>query len=114
MDQLTAGLTPLAGGHSGETFLADVAGEQSVVRIYGPGSAWRGPLAAEVDAAVLRLVRGLLPVPEVLEVRPADPSTGTPPLRVPSGLPGDGSARSLPAPPETLPQPAGPRWGGLP
>jgi aminoglycoside phosphotransferase (APT) family kinase protein len=62
-------LTPLEGGWSGQTFLAEVAGERSVVRIYPPGA--RGPAAAETDAAVLRLVRGLVPVPEVLEVRPA-------------------------------------------
>jgi aminoglycoside phosphotransferase (APT) family kinase protein len=62
-------LTPLEGGWSGQTFLAEAAGERSVVRIYPPGA--RGPAAAETDAAVLRLVRGLVPVPEVLEVRPA-------------------------------------------
>ena len=62
-------LTPLEGGWSGQTFLADAAGERSVVRIYPPDE--RGSTKAEIDAAVLRLVRGLLPVPEVLEVRPA-------------------------------------------
>lgn len=81
-------LTPLPGGHSGETFLADLAGERSVVRIYAGRGASRGANAAEVDAAVLRLVRGLLPVPEVLEVRRADPSAGTPALLVTSWLPG--------------------------
>ena len=49
-----------------------------------------GPAAVEVDAAVLRLVRGLLPVPEVLEVRRARPAqTGTPGLLVTSFLPGE-------------------------
>ena len=47
----------------------------------------RGPAAAEVDAAVLRLVRGLVPVPEVLEVRRADPPS-RPALLVTSYLPG--------------------------
>ena len=37
-----------------------------------PARASRRP-RAEIDAAVLRLVRGLVPVPEVLEVRPARP-----------------------------------------
>lgn len=61
-------LTPLAGGWSGQTFLAEAGGERSVVRIYArPGP--RGEAAAEVDAALLRLVRGLVPVPRVLEVR---------------------------------------------
>ena len=83
------GLTPLAGGFSGETFVAEAAGERTVVRVYGPHSeARRGAAAAEVDAAVLRLVRGLLPVPEVLEVRRPDPAAGTPGLLVTSLLPG--------------------------
>lgn len=111
MDQLAAGLTPLAGGHSGETFLAEVAGEQSVVRIYGPGSAWRGPLAAEVDAAVLRLVRGLLPVPEVLEVRTADPSSGAPAVLVTSRLPGERLELVLPDAAEDLRRTVGTRLG---
>jgi aminoglycoside phosphotransferase (APT) family kinase protein len=83
------GLAPLAGGFSGETFLAEAAGERTVVRIYGPRSAARrGPAAAEVDAAVLRLVRGLLPVPEVLEARRPDDAAGTPGLLVTTFLPG--------------------------
>jgi aminoglycoside phosphotransferase (APT) family kinase protein len=83
------GLVPLAGGHSGETFLAEAAGERTVVRVYGPRSeARRGPAAAEVDAAVLRLVRGLLPVPEVLEVRRPNPAAGTPGILVTGFLPG--------------------------
>ncbi|QBR90905.1 phosphotransferase family protein [Nocardioides euryhalodurans] len=80
-------LTPLEGGWSGETFLGEVAGERSVVRIYAdPGD--RGDAAAEIDAAVLRLVRGLLPVPEVLEVRRPDHAAGAPGLLVTSFLPG--------------------------
>jgi hypothetical protein len=48
-------LEPLPGGWSGETFVAHVAGgERQVVRIYA-----RDPGRAEVDAALLRLVRGL-------------------------------------------------------
>jgi aminoglycoside phosphotransferase (APT) family kinase protein len=82
------GLEPLVGGHSGETFLADAAGERTVVRVYGQRSAGRGPEAPRVDAAVLALVRGLLPVPEVLEVRRADPVNGSPGLLVTSFLPG--------------------------
>jgi len=79
-------LTPLEGGWSGQTFLADAAGERSVVRIYPPDE--RGTTKAEIDAAVLRLVRGLLPVPEVLEVRPARPDLDQPGLLVTSFLPG--------------------------
>jgi aminoglycoside phosphotransferase (APT) family kinase protein len=82
-----ASLTPLDGGWSGETFVAEVAGERSVVRIYA-GASHRGANAHEVDAALLRLVRGLIPVPEVLEVRRADPATDHPALLVTSFLPG--------------------------
>ncbi len=82
------GLAPLAGGFSGETFAAQAAGERTVVRVYGGRGAARGPQAPEVDAAVLRLVRGLLPVPEVLEAQRPDPAAGTPGLLVTSFLPG--------------------------
>jgi aminoglycoside phosphotransferase (APT) family kinase protein len=79
-------LTPLEGGWSGQTFLAEAAGERSVVRVYPPGV--RAESAAETDAAVLRLVRGLVPVPEVLEVRPSRPEADQPGLLVTSFLPG--------------------------
>ena len=96
MDGLPTTLLPLAGGHSGETFLAEVAGEQVVVRIYGPRSAWRGPLAPEVDAAVLGLVRGLLPVPDVLEVRrPRPDADDLPGLLMTRRLPGERLDRVL-------------------
>lgn len=80
------GLVPLPGGHGGETFLAQAPGERTVVRLYVGRGAVRGPEAPAVDAAVLRLVRGLLPVPEVLEVRRARP--GQPGMLVTSLLPG--------------------------
>jgi aminoglycoside phosphotransferase (APT) family kinase protein len=83
---LTA-MTPLDGGWSGETFVAEVAGERSVVRVYA-GASHRGANAHEVDAALLRLVRGLVPVPEVLEIRRADPAADHPALLVTSFLPG--------------------------
>lgn len=81
-------MVPLAGGHSGRTFLSEVAGERTVVRIYPPGDA-RGPSAPDIDAAVLRLVRGLLPVPEVLDVRRAHVGSGQPGLLVTSWMPGE-------------------------
>lgn len=84
-------LTPLPGSRSGQTLLGEVAGERCVVRIYvDPGP--RGDAAAEIDAALLQLVRGLVPVPDVLEVRRADHATGMPALLVTSyaeGVPGD-------------------------
>ncbi|MGA8248732.1 MAG: phosphotransferase [Nocardioides sp.] len=79
-------LVPLAGGWSGETFLAEAGGERSVVRIYAPGR--RDDAAPEIDAAVLRLVRGLVPVPDVLEVRRGVAAAGQPGLLVTSHLPG--------------------------
>jgi aminoglycoside phosphotransferase (APT) family kinase protein len=90
-----AAMTPLSGGWSGETFLAEAAGERSVVRVYARPS-HRGDAAHEVDAALLRLVRGLVPVPEVLEVRRADPAAGLPALLVTSFLPGERCDEVLP------------------
>lgn len=80
-------LTPLEGGWSGATFLARAGGERSVVRIYAAGSD-RGSAAHEVDAALLRLVRGLVPVPEVLEVVPPDVGADRPALLVTSYVEG--------------------------
>ncbi|MFC7493650.1 MULTISPECIES: phosphotransferase family protein [unclassified Nocardioides] len=81
-----ASLEPLEGGWSGETFLAEAGGERTVVRLF---AGLRHPAeAAEIQSALLRLVRGLLPVPEVLEVRRADPDAGLPALMVTSYLPG--------------------------
>ncbi|NPC44308.1 phosphotransferase family protein [Nocardioides sp. zg-1230] len=88
MSDLGPTLQPLTGGHSGRTFLGEVGGERAVVRLYPPDDP-RGDAAPEVDQAVLRLVRGLLPVPEVLEVRRADAATGRPGLLVTSWLPGE-------------------------
>ncbi|MFZ2016797.1 MAG: aminoglycoside phosphotransferase family protein [Nocardioides sp.] len=81
-----ADLIPLAGGWSGQTFLAEAGGQRSVVRIYPPGL--RDEAAPEIDAAVLHLVRGLVPVPEVLEVRRGVAAADRPGLLVTSWLPG--------------------------
>ncbi len=92
-----ADLRPLAGGWSGETFLAETPGQRVVVRIYGRALAHgsdRGEHPEEVDAALLRLVRGLVPVPEVLEVRGA--VGGMPALLVTSYLPGMRADELLP------------------
>ena len=88
-------LTPLAGGHSGRTFLTDVAGERAVLRIYPPGDE-RGHGAPEVDEAVLHLVRGLLPVPVVLELQRADGRSGRPGLLITSWLGGEPGDRVVP------------------
>ncbi|MFN8195066.1 MAG: phosphotransferase [Nocardioidaceae bacterium] len=105
-------LIPLEGGWSGETFLAEAAGERSVVRIYARPS-HRGAAAHEVDAALLRLVRGLLPVPEVLEVRRADPAAGLPALLVTSLLPGTRADLLLPGLDDEAAAVVGDRLGAL-
>ncbi|WP_248582067.1 phosphotransferase [Nocardioides sp. InS609-2] len=88
MNEDLSELTPLAGGWSGETFLAQAAGERSVVRIYArPGD--RGEHAAEIDAALLRLVRGLVPVADVLEVRRAVPEADVPAMLVTAFVEGE-------------------------
>jgi len=106
-------LRPLDGGFSGETFLAEAAGERTVVRIYADRGARRGPEAVEIDAAVLRLVRGLLPVPEVLEVRRPDPEAGTPGVLVTSYLPGERLDLLLPTLDEPGRRAVGARLGAL-
>jgi aminoglycoside phosphotransferase (APT) family kinase protein len=88
-------LVPLAGGWSGRTFLAEVAGERSVVRVYPPDE--RSGVGAEIDAAVLRLVRGLVPVPEVLEVRPSSTADDRPGVLVTSYVDGVRGDELLPA-----------------
>ncbi len=66
-DWYGATMTPLDGGYSGETFLVgEDPTDQVVLRIYR-----RDPGRAVVDASLLRLVRGILPVPAVIEARPA-------------------------------------------
>lgn len=92
MDPIGSALTPLE-GDSGQVFLAEAAGERSVVRVYARPSA-RGPAAHEVDSALLRLVRGLVPVPEVLEVRRA--VGDMPALLVTSYVDGERADRLLP------------------
>jgi aminoglycoside phosphotransferase (APT) family kinase protein len=88
VSDLRTSLSPLAGGHSGRTFLGEVGGERAVVRLYPPDDP-RGDAAPEVDQAVLQLVRGLLPVPEVLEVRRPDAAAGLPGLLVTSWVAGE-------------------------
>ena len=57
-------LTPLEGGWSGQTFLAESSGRRVVVRRYADDH------VPVVDAAVLRRARSVVPVPEVLDVSP--------------------------------------------
>jgi aminoglycoside phosphotransferase (APT) family kinase protein len=61
-----ATMRPLSGGYSGETFLVGEDADRVVLRIYR-----RDPRRAVVDASLLRLVDGIVPVPGVVEVRDA-------------------------------------------
>ncbi len=84
---------PLPGGYSGETFL--VGDDDAVVlRIYR-----RHPERAEVDASLLRLVRGVLAVPAVLELRRATETE--PAILVTERLPGVALDQVLRAAPES-------------
>ncbi len=91
---LPVDLTPLEGGFSGETFAADLAGQRVAVRIYAGRSRARGAMAVGIDAAVLSLMRGIVPVPEVLEVR--RPAGDLPALLVTELLPGERADLLLP------------------
>jgi Ser/Thr protein kinase RdoA (MazF antagonist) len=104
-------LTPLSGGWSGETFLAEAGGERSVVRIYRPGR--RDDAAPEIDAALLRLVRGVVPVPDVLEVRRGVTGLDRPGLLVTSYLPGERGDLLLPTLDDAQLTALGGRLGGL-
>ena len=85
-------LEPLAGGWSGETFLAVPdgapaagAGDQLVVRHFA--DARHAPGAAGIQAALLQRVRDILPVPAVRQVHDGD--AGLPGLLVTELLPGE-------------------------
>lgn len=76
-------VTPLAGGRSGETFLADLDGEEVVLRLYA-----RAPQRAVVDVALLRRLRGVVPVPAVLDAR-VHAEGDLPPYVLTARLPGE-------------------------
>lgn len=92
-----AEVVPLSGGYSGETFLVTGAGEQAVLRLYA-----RDPGRAAVDQALLERLRGLLPVPRVLEAVTVPGGPGRPPFLLLEALPGDRLDLVLPAADEPL------------
>lgn len=75
-------MEPLAGGYSGETFLVGAAEDQVVLRIYA-----RDPERCVVDASLLRLLHGVVPVPALVDERPA--ADGQPGVLVMELLPGE-------------------------
>lgn len=96
LESLAAHAVPLPGGHSGETFLVGAAGEQAVLRLYV-----RNPDRAAVDAALLELVRGLVPVPRVLDLRTPQMADG-PAYLLTELLPGERMEEVLPGADESL------------
>jgi aminoglycoside phosphotransferase (APT) family kinase protein len=80
---LAASAVPLTGGYGGETFAVSAAGEDAVLKLYA-----KRPARAAVDVSLLRLVRGLLPVPRVLDAMPDPAGDGAPPYVLTERLPG--------------------------
>jgi aminoglycoside phosphotransferase (APT) family kinase protein len=81
-ESVAASAVPLSGGYGGETYAVSAAGEDAVLRLY-----LRHPARASVDVALMQLVRGLLPVPRVLDAKP-DGEDGDPPYVLTERLPG--------------------------
>ncbi|TCN43257.1 aminoglycoside phosphotransferase (APT) family kinase protein [Kribbella orskensis] len=82
-EALAASAVPLTGGYGGETYAVSAAGEDAVLRLYA-----RHPERAAVDVSLLRLGRGLLPVPRVLDAMPDPAGDGAPPYVLTERLPG--------------------------
>lgn len=92
-----AEVVPLSGGYSGETFLVTGAGDQAVLRLYA-----KQPERAAIDQALLERLRGLLPVPRVLEAVTVPAGPDRPPFLLLEALPGDRLDVVLPAADEPL------------
>ena len=82
-EAIAASAVPLTGGYGGETFAVSAAGEDAVLKLYA-----KRPARAAVDVSLMRLVRGLLPVPRVLDAMPDPDSDGAPPYVLTERLPG--------------------------
>lgn len=93
MDLFDSGLRPLPGGRSESSFLAQAGNEISVVRLCVRPDR-RGSEGYAIEVALLTLLRGVVPVPEVREVR--RPVGEMPPLVVTSFLPGERLDELLP------------------
>ncbi|MFG1908243.1 phosphotransferase family protein [Kribbella sp. NPDC048928] len=82
MTDFASSAVPLTGGYGGQTFAVSAGGEDAVIKFYA-----KDPGRAAVDAALLQLVRGLLPVPRVLELK-REGSYEEPPYLLTERLPG--------------------------
>ncbi len=82
MSDFAASAVPLTGGYGGQTYAVSAGGEDAVLKLYV-----KDPERAAVDAALLQLVRGLLPVPRVLDAK-REGSAEDPPYLLTERLPG--------------------------
>ncbi|MEV0290240.1 phosphotransferase [Kribbella sp. NPDC050820] len=82
MSEFVASAVPLTGGYGGQTYAVSAAGEDAVLKLYV-----KDPERAAVDAALLQLVRGLLPVPRILDAK-REGSPEDPPYVLTERLPG--------------------------
>ncbi|MFI6680322.1 phosphotransferase family protein [Kribbella sp. NPDC050470] len=82
MSDFVASAVPLTGGYGGQTYAVSAAGEDAVLKLYV-----KDPERATVDAALLQLVRGLLPVPRILDAK-REGSPEDPPYVLTERLPG--------------------------
>lgn len=82
MSDFAASAVPLTGGYGGQTYAVSAGGEDAVLKLYV-----KDPGRAAVDAALLRLVHGLLPVPRILDAK-RDGSPEDPPYLLTERLPG--------------------------
>ena len=106
-------LTPLAGGWSGQTFLAEAGGERVGGADLPTGASATTP-APEIDAAVLRLVRGLRAGARRAGGTPrGSPPPDRPGLLVTSYLPGERGDLLLPTLDARGLAVLGPRLGAL-
>jgi aminoglycoside phosphotransferase (APT) family kinase protein len=86
------GARAMEGGFSGETYLVEGPAGPAVLRLYG-----RDPQRAAIDASLLHLVRGLVPVPRVLDLRRPDPAAPDEPAHLLTTLePGERLSQVLP------------------
>ncbi|TCO23308.1 aminoglycoside phosphotransferase (APT) family kinase protein [Kribbella steppae] len=82
MSDFAASAVPLTGGYGGQTYAVSAGGEDAVLKLYV-----KDPGRAAVDAALLRLVHGLLPVPRILDAK-REGSPDDPPYLLTERLPG--------------------------
>ncbi|WP_344232036.1 phosphotransferase family protein [Kribbella hippodromi] len=107
MSDFSSTAVPLAGGYGGQTFAVSAGGEDAVIKLYV-----KDPERAAVDAALLQLVRGLLPVPRVLDLK-REGSFEDPPYLLTERLPGVNLQQFLESAPDDQRRTVGTQLGEL-